>query len=348
MKALRIYENAVIKVEEVEIPIIKDNMVKVRVKSCGICGSDIPRVLDNKAHYYPIILGHEFSGIIAELGANVNDLNVGDHVVGAPLLPCHECVDCKNGDYSLCKNYNFIGSRTNGAMAEYVILPKENVKKIDSSLDFHTAALVEPLTVVLHGFKQNSHLPNKNVAVLGMGTIGLLSVQYAKFLGAKKIAAFVRNEKYNHILNKIGNIAIIDTSKENWQDEVKSITDGRNFDFVYETAGSTETMKQSFLIAGNKAHVCLIGTPKKEMTFSVDLWEKLNRKEFFLTGSWMSYSQNFPGIEWDDAIRAYEQGSVKVYPEMIHKIVPLNESASIFDDYKIPGKVKGRTIIDID
>lgn len=123
---------------------------------------------------------------------------------------------------------------------------------------------------------------------------------------------------------------------------------GRFCDMVYETAGSTETMKQAFLVAANKAHICFIGTPKKEITFSVDLWEKMNRKELYLTGSWMSYSKEFPGYEWDDAIRLFEQGNVKIYPEMIHKIVKLSESSTIFDDYKTPGKVKGRTIIDID
>lgn len=348
MKALRIYGDTTAKVEEVEMPTIKDGMVKVHIKACGICGSDIPRILNHTAHYYPITLGHEFSGIIEEIGTNVSNVKVGDHVVGIPLIPCFQCVDCQNGDYSLCKNYDFIGSRRNGAMCEYIVLPKTNVKKIDDSLDFHTAAMVEPLTCALHGFNINHHINNKNVAIMGMGPIGLFSIQVAKHLGANKISAFVRNEKYNEVLNKIGGISIINTSNENWLNEVKNVTNERYYDMVYETAGSIETMKQAFLIAGNKAHICFIGTPKKEMTFSVDLWEKMNRKEFYLTGSWMSYSKGFPGSEWDDAIKLFENGHVKIYPEMIYKIVKLSESSTILEDYKIPGKVKGRTIIDME
>lgn len=348
MKALRIYKDSVTKVEEVPLPTIQAGMVKVHIKTCGICGSDIPRVLDNKAHYYPITLGHEFSGIITELGTGVDTLQVGDHIVGAPLLPCHKCIDCQNGYFSQCKNYSFIGSRIDGAMSEYIVLPQANVKKIKQSLDFHTAAFVEPLTVVLHAFKQNHHITNKSVAVLGMGTIGLLSIQVAKSLGAEKICAFVRNEKYNEVINKIGNVEIINTSNDDWESNLKSLTNGKNFDFVYETAGSTETMNQSFVIAANKAHVCFIGTPKKELTFSIDLWEKINRKEFYLTGSWMSYSKEFPGDEWDDAIHLFESEKVKIYPEMIYKIVKLVDSSTIFEDYKIQGKVKGRTLIDMD
>lgn len=325
MKALRVYKDAVLKVEDIPEPIVDDNSVKVKVAACGVCGSDIPRIFDNKAHYYPIVLGHEFSGCIAELGRNVKDLHVGDHVVVAPLLPCHQCIDCQNGNFSLCKNYSFIGSRVQGAMAEYVVVPAENVIVIDKSIDLRDAAIIEPLTVALHAFYQNQYVPKKMVAILGMGTIGYLCAQVARAKGASHITAFVRNDKHNELAIKCGVDSIIDTSKIDWLREVNSLTKGRGYDFVFETAGSSQTIKQCFEIAANKSHVCMIGTPKNEVRFSVKEWELMNRKEFYMTGSWMSYSAPFPGSEWDEAVELLKNSQCKIYDNLVNRRAGFND-----------------------
>ena len=111
MKAAVLHGNRDLRYEEWETPVCGPDDVKVRVRATGICGSDVPRVLNNEAHFYPIVLGHEFSGDIVEVGSNVTTLRVGDTVSGAPLLPCMKCSDCQQGNYSLCRHYSFIGSR---------------------------------------------------------------------------------------------------------------------------------------------------------------------------------------------------------------------------------------------
>ena len=126
MKASVLVESGKLEYMDVPEERVENNLVKVKVAYTGICGSDVPRVLKNGAHYYPIILGHEFSGIVEEIGENVKSLEVGDHVVGIPLKPCGTCEDCQKGNYSLCKNYTFYGSRKNGSYAEYIVLPEEN------------------------------------------------------------------------------------------------------------------------------------------------------------------------------------------------------------------------------
>lgn len=345
MKALVIYKDGITKVEEIAEPQVKPGYVKVRVAACGICGSDIPRVLDHKAHYYPIVLGHEFSGIVAEIGEGVPAIKPGDHVVGVPLIPCGHCEDCANGNYSLCKNYTFIGSRLQGAMAEYVVVPKQNIVKLKETLDLQDAALIEPLSVALHALKQNKHVGGKRVAVLGMGTIGCLMAQAIKHIGAENITAIVRNHNYDTLIKTMGLDSIVNTSKANWMDTVQEITCGRGFDFVYETAGSVQTMQQSFQVSGNKAHICFVGTPKKELVFTVQQWEQMNRKEFYLTGSWMSYSRDFPGSEWKDAIEFLEKGYVKIYPGIIHRTVKIKDCSDVFADYKNGSTVAGRNII---
>lgn len=348
MKAIRIYKNQVVKVEEVPVPEINPDEVLIKVAACGICGSDVPRVLNNAAHYYPIILGHEFSGTVEKVGANVKNITLGDHVVAAPLVPCMECDDCKSGNYSLCKHYKFIGSSLQGAMAEYVAVPKANIVKLPTTLDMRTAAMIEPLTVVLHAIKLNNYVSGKNVAVIGTGTIGCLALQAIKAFGIKNLTVVVRSNKYDDLLNRIGVDNIINTSDDNWRNIASDITSNKGYDFVFESAGSSESIKQSFELVGNKGSVCLIGTPKDEVTFSVKLWELLNRKEFNLTGSWMSYSAPFPGDEWENAVKYLENGCVKVFDEMWYKQVSLSESASIFEDYKEKGKVRGRSLIVMD
>ena len=146
MKAAVLHANMDIRYEDYPDPTYGDGDVLVRVHASGICGSDIPRVLSNGAHSYPIVLGHEFSGVVEAVGKDVKNVKVGDHVSGAPLLPCMKCPDCQLGHFSLCKHYSFIGSRQQGSFAEYVVLPEHNAVKYDSSIPFEQAAFFEPST----------------------------------------------------------------------------------------------------------------------------------------------------------------------------------------------------------
>lgn len=345
MKALRIYKDAVLKLEDIPEPIVGDNEVKIRVAACGVCGSDIPRIFDNKAHYYPIVLGHEFSGIIAELGEKVTGFNIGDHVVAAPLIPCHKCIDCKNGNYSLCKDYSFIGSRVQGAMAEYVVVPQENAVKLDKSIDLKDAAMIEPITVALHGFKQNDFKAGSNVVIIGMGTIGCISAQVAKAKGASHITAFVRNDKHNELALKCGVDTIVNTSNDDWKSIVQLITKGRGYEYVFETAGSSQTIVQCFQIAANKAHICLIGTPKKDVNFTVSEWEQINRKEFYLTGSWMSYSEPFPGNEWKEAVELLKSSRIMIFDELVNRVYKMSDAINHLNNMKNKTNDDGRFTI---
>jgi len=185
LKAAVLHGQDDIRIEEVDMPKIGDDEVLVRVKATGVCGSDIPRVLGTGAHFYPIILGHEFSGEVVEIGKNVSNVQVGDKVAGAPLVPCHKCIDCLRGHYSQCKHYSFIGSRTSGSWAEYVKMPAINAVKLPNEVGFIEGAFMEPITVALHGLFVMDFKGGSDVAIVGMGTIGLLALQCAMALGAK-------------------------------------------------------------------------------------------------------------------------------------------------------------------
>ena len=138
----------------------------------------------------------------------------------------------------------------------------------------------------------------------------------------------------------------VNTSKGNYMDEVKEITEGRGFDYVYETAGNTITMKMAFELAANKAGVCFIGTPTRELSFSIAEWENINRKEFTLTGSWMSYSAPFPGDEWKLVAHYFKTGQLKIDDSFIFKKMPLSQIDEAFRMFKTPGLVRGKIFID--
>lgn len=335
-----------IRYEKIKKPEPGKGEVLIRVYYTGICGSDVPRVNADACHYYPNVLGHEFSGVVEEIGEGVTLVKEGDRVSGVPLVPCMKCEDCQKGDYSLCRHYSFIGSRQYGSFAEYVVVPERNAVPFDESVSFEQGAFFEPATVALHGLQRVDYAGGKTVAILGGGTIGLFTMQWARIFGAKKVVVFDIVPERLELAVKLGADAVVNPAKENVGEETKKLTGQKGFDFVYETAGNVNTIKTAFVIAGNKARICCIGTPTKELTFSVEEWENMNRKEFYLTGSWMSYSAPFPGKEWELTAHYFRTGELKFDESLIFKKQPLSKIGEAFELYKTPGAVKGKILVD--
>ncbi len=346
MKAGVVHAKNDIRYEDIEKPKAEPGKVLIKVKYTGICGSDIPRVNGDACHYFPNVLGHEFSGVVEEIGEGVTRVKPGDRVAGVPLIPCLKCEDCQKGNYSLCKHYSFIGSREFGSFAEYVSVPELNAVKFEDEVSFEKGAFFEPATVALYGLRRLDYKGGKTVAILGGGTIGMLTMQWAKIFGAKKVVVFDLVEERLELAKRLGADEVVNTGKEDYMNQVKEITAGKGFDYIYETAGNTITMKMAFSLAANKAQICFIGTPTKEISFSVDEWEQMNRKEFVLTGSWMSYSAPFPGDEWELTAHYFKTGELKFDDSFIFEKMPLSQIDEAFEMFKTPGKVKGKILID--
>lgn len=346
MKAGVVHAREDIRFEEIDKPTPGEGQVLIKVKYTGICGSDIPRVNGDACHFYPNVLGHEFSGTVEEVGEGVTSLKAGDRVAGVPLIPCMKCEDCQKGNYSLCKNYSFIGSREFGSFAEYVVVPETNAVKFEDSVSFEQGAFFEPATVALHGLKRVPYEGGKTVAILGGGTIGMFVMQWAKIFGAAEAVVFDIEPARLELGKRLGATAGINTLDKDFMEQAMELTEGKGFDYVFETAGNTITMKMAFELAANKANICFVGTPTKDLTFSVKEWENMNRKEFTLTGSWMSYSAPFPGQEWKAVAHYFKTGDLKFDESFIYKKVPLSQIADAFEWYKTPGTVKGKILID--
>lgn len=345
MKAAVVTENEVVKYMDVEEPQVSPGKIKVKVKASGICGSDIPRVLHNGVHFYPIVLGHEFSGDVVEVGEGVTKVKVGERISCAPLVPCMKCSDCQKGNYSLCKHYSFIGSREQGSNADYVVIPEQSAVPFADTIPYEQGAMFEPSTVALHGVFCNDYQAGECVAVLGGGTIGMFTMQWTKIFGSKKVVVFDISNERLEVAKRLGADAVINTTEESFMDKAMALTDGRGYGYVFETAGAVPTMHMAFELAANKAHVCFIGTPHVDLTFTPKMWENMNRKEFKLTGSWMSYSAPFPGREWELTAHYFATGQLKFDPGFIYKKFPMSQAQEAFDLYKTPGLVKGKILL---
>ena len=345
MKAAVLYGNEDIRYDEYPDPQLRPGTVKVKVRATGICGSDVPRVLFHGAHFYPVVLGHEFAGDVVEIGEGVSSFKVGDTVSGAPLLPCMKCQDCQQGNYSLCRHYSFIGSREQGSFAEYVVLPEQNAIKYNPSIPYEQAAMFEPSTVALHGLFCNGSISGEYAAVLGCGTIGIFTTQWARIFGAKKVVVFDIDDGRLELAKRMGADAVINTSKEDFLHEALLLTENRGYGRVFEAAGNPVTMHLAFQLAANKARVCFIGTPHTNMSFTPSEWEAMNRKEFLLTGSWMSYSAPFPGREWELTAHYFASGQLRFDPAFIYKKFPMSQVREAFSLYHNPSQIHGKIML---
>ncbi|MEW9677165.1 galactitol-1-phosphate 5-dehydrogenase [Lentibacillus sp. L22] len=332
MKALSLEDKQTFKIRDIKKPTISDNQVLVKVSYCGVCGSDLDRYFKGKVHYFPLILGHEFSGVIEEIGKNVHSFSAGDRVAVAPLVPCGHCENCKHGRPAHCSQYGFIGSRQNGAMAEYVAVDERNLLSIPDKVSMKEAALIEPLTVALHGVERVHFCAGSEAVIFGAGTIGMMTLLVLKARGAGNITVIDLNSEKLAVANKLG---ATNTINSNEVDLNEYFSNHKKPEIVFETAGVAQTQVQSIEIVDHIGKVVYIGTANNEVDFSPKVFEQILRKEIEIRGSWMSYSTPFPGYEWSAGLQYIEEAIIDVKP-LINGIFTLEDKEKPFLKMKDP------------
>ncbi len=319
MKSVVIHAEGSVRVEERPVPQIQAaDDVLVRIVCSGLCGSDIPRIFAKGAHYYPITLGHEFSGHVEACGADVKELQAGDAVACIPLLPCFSCPECEKGYYSLCKQYQFVGSRSDGGNAEYIVVKRANLFRLPAEMAIEDGAFIEPVTVGLHAFHLASGCKGKNVVIVGAGTIGLLAMQCALALGAKSVTAIDINDDKLALATTLGATQVFNSRALSVDDILNALRDSRFDQLVLETAGTPQTVSLAIDIAGPHAQIALVGTLHHDLNLPVATFGKILRKELTLLGSWMNYSAPWPGEEWETAVRLLTGKKLQLEPLIAH------------------------------
>lgn len=344
MKAAVLYGKKDIRCTEVPRPEIKNgDEVLVHVKMSGICGSDIPRLVKETAHYFPIVLGHEFSGTVEDLGDRVKDRRRGERIACIPLVPDMNDANSQKGNYSLSRNYSFIGSREQGGWAEYVVMKAANAYPLPDDVSDIEGAFFEPLTVGLHAVNIVGMQVGKYVAITGMGTIGLLALQSVLALGARKVCVFDIDDKKLQIARQLGADLTLNTGSAGFIEQAMDLTEGRGYDIAFETGGVPFTEVLCLKLVAVKGKVMFVGTPHVAVTLAPEEFELINRKEALVSGSWMNYSAPFPGWEWEMARFLFAKGKVKTEP-LIDRIIGLEGAPEAMSDLEEPGKVSGKII----
>lgn len=321
MKALVLSDVGKIKVEDIAKPSPKQGEVLVRVKACGICGSDIPRAYKDGAHNMPLVIGHEFAGEVEELGDGVDLQWLGRRVGIFPLIPCNECESCKNRKYEMCKNYSYLGSRRDGGFAEFVTVPAWNLIELPSSVDFSEAAMLEPMAVAVHAIRQVDPDTSDIVCVMGLGTIGLLTVMFLKEMGCKNILVVGNKNSQREKVLELG-IPADDFCDSNFWD-VKSWVDektkGHGIDVFFECIGKNESVSLGLEIAAPSGKVCLVGNPHSDMKLNRDIYWKILRNQLTLVGTWNSSFTWDKNDDWHYVIEALKRGNIQPGKLITHK-----------------------------
>lgn len=325
-----------LKFKSVGIPEITGNEVLVEVRAAGICGSDIPRIFVTGTYSFPTIPGHEFSGLVVKAADEQNNHWVGKRVGIFPLLPCMKCNNCRKGNYELCDNYNYLGSRCDGGFAEYVSVPAWNLIELPENISFEEAAMLEPASVALHSAKIAEVKKGDNVVIYGLGTVGLLIAQWVRFLGAKKVMLIGNYRGQKELANKLGFKHWHDTTSDSikW---IKEQTNGKGVDIAIDAVGANETISNAINSVNVKGKVILVGNPKSDIKLEKDCYWRILRRELTLLGSWNSHYSQYETSDWVEAVRAISNKKIILKDLITHKFTfdKLNDGLDVMRNKNI-------------
>lgn len=287
----------------------------IEVKVCGICGSDLHAYRNLHPDIkLPIILGHEFSGDIVEVGEHVKGFRVGDRVCVEPLITCGECFFCKRGEYNRCFRLRVLGCQSDGAFTKYVAIDERWIHRLNS-LSYEEGAMVEPLAVAIHAVERGGVKMGDEVAVLGAGAIGLLTLQVAKAVGASKVIATDLVDWRLKVAEELGADVVLNPSRDDVVKEALSITKG-GVDVAFEAVGSQAVLQTALKIVKKGGVVAVIGVYEKP-DVQLQIMDVVN-KELTIKGT-LVYCWDY-----EKAIDLIKAGRVNV-KRLITHILPLEE-----------------------
>jgi L-iditol 2-dehydrogenase len=314
--------------EEVPTPKLGPDEVLLQVKAAGICGSDIPRVFEKGTYHFPTIPGHEFAGIIVDTAEQDKNL-VGKRAAVFPLIPCGNCSACQIGEYPMCVDYDYYGSRRDGAFAEYIAVKKWNLIPIPDTIPFEHAAMCEPCAVAIHALSRAGIVLGDTVAIFGAGPIGLLAAQIAKGWGADKLVLVDVDETKLNFARELGFTHTVDSKKTDPAEYVYSVTKQKGSDLVLEASGVSAALEGGLKSAKTFGKVVLMGNPSGNMVIDQKSYWEILRKQLTLKGTWNSSYNDFKN-DWLLAINCVERGILRLEKLITHRF-PLSDCTKAFE-----------------
>lgn len=335
MKAARFYEKHVLRVEDVPIRQPGPHEILVKVRFCGVCGTDVHIYEGDKgssAIVPPVTLGHELSGDVAAVGEGVTRFQPGDRVSVDPNRYCGKCYYCANGKKHLCDEMEGMGLAYDGGFAEYVTVDEELVYPVAEGISYEAAAMTEPISCCLHGIDLAEIRPGDTVMIVGTGNIGMIMLQLARHAGAATIVAVEPNAQRLEKARKLGADVCINPVS----DDTAAILAANGIcciDKVIDCAGRIDTAEYSVEYAGRGATIVLFGLTAPDDVMGLKPYE-LFQKELTIRGSFVNPDT------FDRAGKLLGRGIVKV-DDIISDIIPLDDAKSVFEQrlYAKNGKV---------
>jgi L-iditol 2-dehydrogenase len=306
-------------------PQVGDDDILVRVKACGICGSDVAGHTGRTGRRLPpLIMGHEAAGVVERMGRNVTGFAPGDRICFDSTVYCNQCPACKKGMYNRCVKRQVLGVsvpefKRHGAFAEFVAVPHWICAKLPEGMSFVQACLLEPASIGTHAANRPPLSKGDTTAVLGAGTIGLFILQAARLRGAKVIACDINDFRLD-LAKKVGADACVNSAKANLNDEIQKRTDGRGADVTFEAVGFGETFRQAISITKTGGAIVAVGNLQKETEFNL---QELVSRELAFIGSYASAG------EFRTCIDLIASGKINVGP-LVSEVLPLQEGPAAF------------------
>lgn len=322
MKAIVLTEPKRMELREMPMPSPGKGEVLVRVRQVGICGSDYSKYLGYLGGILPVIPGHEAIGEIAAVGPEVEGVRIGERVAIQPNFACGTCEICKSGLENICPNKIRLGIDSNGAFAEYVVVPRRYVWSLPDELSDSDAALIEPLAVAVHGISKFPPTAKDRVLIYGAGAIGMFFVQLAVLSGAHVTVIEIAEQRLE-VARKLGATETFNSA------EALEAASGA-FTVVYETSGWPGALRQIINWCAPAARILLTGLPKEDSTFPTTL---ITRKELRIQGA-IIYRDEF-----GEAIDLLKNGKIRT-DLFITNVYPLEELPKVIVDFPSPSRVK--------
>lgn len=317
-----------LKLQDVPRPMIGADEVLVRVHACGICGSDLKIQDDQHPYTPPVVIGHEFSGEIEELGVGVLGWEIGDRVVAEQhFKACGNCSQCLTGNSFACRSKRAPGYFSDGAFTEFISVPAWLLHRIPSNLSFVEAAFTEPSAVAAHGMLDRTGInPGDVVVILGCGPIGLVAAKMAQTVGASKvmITGVDHDEKMRlPKARELGIDHVVNVMKDDLEGLVNEITHGEGADVVIELSGALPAISQSFQLVRRLGRVGIIGQPPTD-----DI--KIPYRQALFRALTVSFSYSSKFTSWERALSLFERGAIKP-SQLITHVLPLDDWKTGFD-----------------
>jgi len=312
--------------QDVPNPEYGPNDVLIRVRACGICGSDVHGMDGSTGRRQPpVIMGHEASGVIEAVGSGVKEWSSGDRVTFDSTIYCGTCAFCRAGRINICDNRRVLGVscdeyRQDGAMAELVVVPQHILYKLPDAVSFAQGAMVEAVSIAVHAAARTQVALNDAALVVGTGVIGLLTIQALRAAGCGTILAVDTDETRLELATLLGADTVFNPEKQTVLDEINVKTHGRGVDVAVECVGIESTVELSVQATRKGGTVTLVGNVSPSVKFPL---QSVVTREITLNGSCASRG------EYPACLDLIARGAIKVNP-LISEIVPLSEGADAF------------------